>query len=298
MALFKSSPEKILSNAIAARDKLIARLSDSEIAIIGCQTHAERCAIDGASDDVLSGAEDKLRAAQERRVTLRAALSSSEALVARLEHERDEQADKEQREKTGAEVELLAREVVEAGAAFVAAATVLADCALRASVVVPESGGLVRFAGACRSEIPAGGDLVAKLLRNHGAAVLARSAPALLAQPPQAYAAPTATPAPTVQLFALRPVRWIAADGAQRLGQKFSDVFVTHSAASRGLAVGALAVMDSPLRREHHNTVGGSADPALAFDLDAEPVREAAPVLASAFTPVDRGAPFTLKVAR
>jgi hypothetical protein len=105
-------------------------------------------------------------------------------------------------------------------------------------------------------------------------------------------------PAPTVSLFAMRPVRWIAADGTPRVAQKFSDANLTPSAASRGLACGALVPLDSPLRRQHHNTVEGHARAALALDLDAEPVHSSAPELHSAFTPINRGEPYVLKVAR
>jgi hypothetical protein len=303
MALFQKSPEKILIAAINARDQLIARLSDSEVVIIERQTAAEQAAMDGADDNVLTIAEDKLRAAQERRVTLRAALTKSEALVDRLEQERAEQADKEEREKTAAEVELLAREVVEAGAAFVATAAKLADCSLRASVAAPEAAGLTRFARAVESEIPAGCNLTARLLRDHRAAVLARSAPALLAKPPEPYVAPPAPAKPPTQiLFCLRSVKWIDDAGQQRIVGKFEDAEVPVRLVGRALKCGACVPITDPRRRELHGTRGGFP-PRLdtATDLDADPATHAPvePILASSpFTPVDRGPPITLRVAR
>jgi hypothetical protein len=270
MALFKTSPEKQLSNAIGARAALIARLSDAEVVIIERQTAAEQAAMDGADDDALTAAENKLRAAQERRVTLRAALSKSEALVCRLEHERDEAADAAQREKTAAEVELLAREVVEAGEAFVAAAAKLADCSLRASAVVPEAGGLVRFAGACRSEIPAGGDLVAKLLRNHGAAVLARSAPPTLAKPPEAVAPVSTTKPELVQVFLLHACTWRDHGGVQRVSGKWRDCELSPSQAETALRLKLAAPMTDERRKQLLGQSPGHPEPGWLNDIDLE----------------------------
>jgi hypothetical protein len=298
MAFFKVSLEKQLSNAVSARDKLRTRLAEAEAAIIERQAAAEQAALDGADDNALTGAENKLRAAQDRGVTLRAALTKSEALVARLEHERAKQADAAQREKTGSEVELLARAVIEAAGELTAAAATMADLAARAAVAVPEARGLEQFVGACRVEVPAAADLIARLLRTHAAAVLARTAPAVLAKPPEPIVEPLKEKPPTVTLFALRPVRWIAADGAPCIAQKFTDAELTPSAASRGLACGALVPLDSPLRRQNHGTVEGHPRADLAFDLDAAPVRTAEPTLHSAFEPARIGEPRILKIAR
>lgn len=106
-------------------------------------------------------------------------------------------------------------------------------------------------------------------------------------------------PAPCVQLFCMRPIKWRDAQGQQRIAQKFSDANLTPSAASRGLACGALVPLDSQLRRQHHNTVEGHARADLAFDLDADPVGPSTePIQHSAFEPPIVGKPYTLRVAR
>jgi hypothetical protein len=305
MALFKSSPEKILTAAINARDKLRSRLADAEAAVVDLRAEAERLALGGGEDSELSAAEGKTRVMIDRTATFRAALSKAEADVARLEHERAEAADFAQREQTAASIELLSREVVEAAAAFVEAAAVLADCSLRASVAgAPEANGLMQFARAVQSEIPAGADLTAKLLRNHRAAVLARSAPALLAKPPEAYVAPVVTKPPTVhQVFTLHAIVWTDGDGRlQRLG-KWNDVALPHHCAARGLRLGWLAPTSDPRRLKLIGQGSGHPEPHWCKDLDKEPdpvVEEdrPAPELHSAFEKPTIGQPFTLKVAR
>jgi hypothetical protein len=303
MALFQKSPEKILAKAISARDQLITRLSDAEAAVVDRRSAAEQLALDGSSDDSLSAAEASTRVMIDRIATLRGSLAKAEAEVARLEHERDEAADFAQREQTAAEIELLARGLIESGEKFVEAAAVLADCALRASVVVPEAGGLVRFAGAVRSEIPAGGDLVAKLLRTHGAAVLARSAPSVLAAPPPACTAPVVTKPALMQVFTLDSISWTDADGRlQRLG-KWRDVELPQHCAARGLRLKFCTTMDDPRRMQLHGQASGHPEPHWCKDLDKEPdpvVDEdrPAPEVHSAFEKPTIGQPFTLKVAR
>jgi hypothetical protein len=303
MALFRTSPEKQLTTATGARDKLRARLADAESAVIDLRATAERLALDGAPDDALSAAEAKTRALIDRTATLRAALAQSEADVADLERGLAEQADKAMREKTGSEIELLAREVIEAAAAMTAAAAVFADCAARAAVAVPEARGLEQFTGVCRVEVPAAADLIARLLRTHAAAVLARTAPALLAKPPERFVEPLAAKPPTVQLFCLRPIKFRIASGELIAVQKFRDAEMPLATAKRALELRACVPITDLLRKQHHNTTPGNADPALALDLDAEPATQAPiePIQRSTpFTIIDRGPGYTMpqKVAR
>jgi hypothetical protein len=105
-------------------------------------------------------------------------------------------------------------------------------------------------------------------------------------------------PAPTVQLFCMRPIKWRDAKGQQRVAQKFADAALPPAIAAKALRIGACVQMDDPARRQHHGTVEGHGRADLAFDLDAEPVHSSAPELHSAFTPINRGDPYVLKVAR
>jgi hypothetical protein len=312
MALFKTSPKKILITAIGARDKLRTRLADAEAAVGDLRSEAERLALDGATDDALSAAEGKTRVMIDRTATLRPSLSKAEAEVSRLEAARDEAADMALREATGAEVELLAREVCEDADAFVKAAAKLADSSLRASVIVPEAGGIVQFSRAAISEIPAGADLTGRLLRNHRAAVLDHRAPATLAQPPAAYSAPVPTALPLTQVFLLHACKWKDHGGTQRQSAKWRDIEVSAAQAETALRLKLATTMSDPRRKQLHPLASGNAEKSWLNDLDAmigpnipkpedgmtaiDPIKASEPP--TTFTAVDRGPPITLRVAR
>src|SRR5258708_16739574 len=234
MALFKASPEKQLTTAITARDKLCTRLTDTEAAVIDLRSAAERLALDGASDEMLSTAEGKTRAMLDRAETLRAALAQATAHVARIEHEQAQADDAAHREETAAKVELLAREVIEAANAVAAAGAALAECATKAVVAAPEAGGVHAFALACR-EIPAAGELIAKLLRVHSAAGLAGTAPPLLAKPPESYVAPVGAKPALTQVFALHALRGADEHGMGRQIGKWRDVSLPPCAPFRSM---------------------------------------------------------------
>jgi hypothetical protein len=160
-----------------------------------------------------------------------------------------------------------------------------------------EAGQIGGFISGCAGEVEVAAAVTLVELRDLPKLVAVGDRP--IPHRPEPVAPVTAIPpAPTVSLFAMRPVRWIAADGTPRVAQKFTDASLTPSAASRGLACGALVPLDSQLRRQHHGTAEGHARADLAFDLDAEPVHSSAPELHSAFTPINRGEPYVLKVAR
>jgi hypothetical protein len=78
--------------------------------------------------------------------------------------------------------------------------------------------------------------------------------------------------------------------------QKFRDVALPPAVAEKALRLKACVQLDDLLRRQHHNTMPGNADPALALDLDADEPRLVAPVVHSAFEPVI-GEPRILKIA-
>jgi hypothetical protein len=108
--------------------------------------------------------------------------------------------------------------------------------------------------------------------------------------------------APTVQLFALRAVKWRDAEGQQQIGGKFRDVYLTKSAAARALAIGACVEISDPLRRQHHGWSTEHPRLDAATDLDApEPVADEfrpEPERHSQFQQVDRGEAYILRVAR
>ena len=301
MALFPLSLEKKLSNAKTARDGLIARLALAEIAVADFRTAAEQLAIAGATDNALDTAEAKTRASVDRTATLRAALAQSEIQVSNLERERDALADRKQRDETAAAAELLAREIIAATKALDVAAAALVDCTSRAIPTVFEATGLHNLAKICCTEAPAAADHIAKLLRVHAAGVLRGEGPATMRVPDAPFVEPVAVEAVVVHLFALRSVKWLAAGAVnQTIAQKFTDVYLTPSAAKRALELKAVVQISDPLRRQHLNTYGGHADPALALDLDniVSELKQAEPITHSAFEPAVVGPARILKIAR
>ena len=291
--LFRTSPEKQLAHDIDAatqnRDKLAAKLFDSEHAIVQHTTTARKLAVEG-DDAGLDRAESALRAAQDRRSTLQAAIADVERQLAALEQTKVDNADRKQRDETAAATELLAREVIDAAAAFDAAAAVLAGCTARAAPIVPEATGVQNFALITRVEIPAASGMIAALLRGHAAAVLDGTAPAALPSPEAPFVEPAIEKPPTVRLFCMRAVKWTAADGTQRMAQRYQDADLPPSAASRGLASGALVPLDSPLRKQHHGTWPGHVRADICTDLDADvPAQGSVDPIDAAFTPIDRG---------
>src|SRR5246127_1211147 len=98
MALFKlSNPEKTvqrdIDGAIANRERLSAKLAESEQAIARHAEAAKQSALNG-DDDELDRAEASLRAAQDRSATLRAALADVEQRLEALKRTNAEIADR------------------------------------------------------------------------------------------------------------------------------------------------------------------------------------------------------------
>jgi hypothetical protein len=300
MPIFSKSPAKVLADAKAARDKLAERLRDAEIAVADLRQEAERLALDGATDEALSAAEARTREKVDRVTTLQAALTQSKTAVADLERERDEAADRKQREAISAETEALARAISSDCSRLIAIAASLHDHTSRAFVVVPESAGVAHLCQIIASQIPEASTLIGQLLRAHGQAVLDGRAAATLKEP-EAFAAPPPTPArpPTMTLFCLgKPVKWVDANGKLHVAAKFTDVTLPLKPARRGLELRLLVQLDDPVRKQAHRTVGGSGDPSLAVDLDAaEPERTAPGVLHSAFETPVVGEPRVIKIA-
>jgi hypothetical protein len=123
-----------------------------------------------------------------------------------------------------------------------------------------------------------------------------------LRQPEAAYKHHNPQPAaPTIRLFALRPVKWRAGNGLQIVAQKFQDCELPPATAKKALAMRVCVAADDALARQHRGTVAGHADPRLAFDLDLEPGAVAAvgPIVASSpFQVVDRGPATLMRIAR
>ncbi|MFK4581083.1 hypothetical protein [Bradyrhizobium ottawaense] len=209
MRIFKSTPEKTVQRDIEAatanRERVSARLAECDQAIARHASAAKGCALSG-DDAGLDAAQTSLRAAQDRAVALRSALSEIDQQIANLEQAKAEMADRKLRSETAAEIELLARKLGEIGVEFNGIAERLSEQTHRAVPIVFEALGINNFAKVCLTELPQAVELVSTMLRAHADAVLAGSAPAKLPLPEQASAEVSA-PAPPEDRYRYLPIK-------------------------------------------------------------------------------------------
>jgi hypothetical protein len=313
-----------LDHARAGRVKLSERLTVAQSAVTERMAATRALARDGADDGVLDAAEAALRVAQDRVATLTAALGDTDAQVAALESELAQLADKKLRAETAAAIDAMAHEIEEAGSVFSAAAAQLTEASRQVADIVLDGHGLTAFAMNAGGEVPAAVEMIARLLRDRAHATIEGTASAAL---PKAEPAPLkALPAPleTKRVFLLRHVKWRdPASGEIRLGARFEDCDMLPQIAAHAMRCGAAIALDNPQRRTLKGTWGKRPTFEHAFDLDAatetssehastdEPTGESGDVPApaaasferstlrhSAFEPLDRGPPYTLKVPR
>ncbi|MGA7994792.1 MAG: hypothetical protein WCA28_07760 [Bradyrhizobium sp.] len=273
MGLFKPRIDKQITDAITSRDRIASRLTEAGIGIADLKAEAERAALSGAADDVLDKVEGKMRALIDRSTTLQAALSASETLVADLTRQRDEAADRKEREEGAASLELMAREAVEAGATLAAAADRLQRIMTRAAPCgAMEANGFINFAAMAKVEIPAGSDLIAQLVRTYRQALLDGRVSSRLPVPPEAFVESPAPELPSTQtVFTLRATKWLGDDGKQQLARQFQDIELPLRLVAKALKTGACVPLGDARRRELHGTLSRDASADRAFDLDAEP---------------------------
>jgi len=197
MAIFKSNPEKAVQRDIDAakanQQRLTTRLVENDAAIARHTARAREAALSG-DDAGLDAAEASLRAAQDRAASLRTALTEIDQRLLAPEVTKAEALDRKVRAETAAEIELLVRELAEAGAEFVTLADRLSEHTGRAVPIVFEATGMHNVVAICKSQIPEALEMVCNLLRAHGDAVIAGLAPAKLPQPDDP--APAQVPAP------------------------------------------------------------------------------------------------------
>src|SRR3954451_11759593 len=186
MAIFKTNPEKAIQRdidaAIANQQRLTARLAENDQAIMRHGQTAKDCAL-GADDAGLEAAEALLRAAQVRAGSLQTAITEIEQRLAALEVKQGEIRDKRVRAETAAEIELLVRKLTEIGAEFVSLAQSLSEHTGKAVPIIFEANGVNNIVTICKSQVSEALEMVCKLLRAHGDAVIAGIAPAVLPRP-------------------------------------------------------------------------------------------------------------------
>jgi hypothetical protein len=275
MALFSKSPEKTIQRDIDAaktnRDRLSAKLAESETAIIERRSAAQALARDGADDAMLEKAEAAIRSAQDRAATIAGAIADVVQQLAALEQIKAETADRKLRSETAAEVATMATGLENAAKKFDVAVAELAEIAGRAAKFCPDAVGLEAFASSSRVQVPPATELVVTVMLNYAAAVLRGEGRATLPKPEAAVMPAAAPPKPvTVRLFAMKPVRWKDEAGLQRFVGKFNDVDLPGTAAAFALKKGICVELADPKRKQLHGLAPGHPEPNWCVDLDDE----------------------------
>jgi hypothetical protein len=292
--------EKKLADMRASRDALATRLAAAQGAVASARVTLHQLAVEGAVDAALADGEAKLRDTERRVATLTPALVEIGKLLATLEAERAEMLDKKTRAATSAATLALADELTELAVAYHASTSALHEVCGRVLPITPEARLLEAFAASSLIEVAVAIPVIAEALRQHARAVTNNLAPAAMPQVPEPPAKPVAAPpkAPTVRVFSTKPVKWLDDDGKQASCGKCVDIDLPVATAERALASGACVKLDHPSRAGNIGRWPGHYSLNVCFDLDSE----AAPgpqetIVHSAFTPVDRGKPFTLRIA-
>jgi hypothetical protein len=304
MALFTRAPEKSLIRDHAAAksnfDRLAVKMAEAEQAIISAKTASQAAALSGddANLDKLEAAE---RAAQHRHGTLSAAHTEAGAMLAFLQESLDTAADQKLRAATAATTNALADELIEGHAAYDVATSALSEIYSRVLAVTMEANGVAVFLKGSLVEVPAAAPVIEGHVRQHARAVLNHQAAAEMPLVPEPPAKPIPAPAkaPTVRVFTTRPIKYLDQDGKQVSSGKCVDLDLPVAVAERALASGACVKLDNPLRAGNLGRWPGNYSLGACFDLDAVDASapQLDPVVHTAFTPVDRGKPFTLRIA-
>lgn len=306
MVLFqKRSKMEKLEVILAALRKRAALLADKKVAAQTALNAAvaarQAMLIDGdlGDDKLAAKLQSSVDTAQSSVLGIIDAISALQSQIGDAETQLDTEAERVKRQLASEEIAKNVAEVERLIGPWLAASRQMAAAFAKLDHVF-EAGQIGGFISGCAGEVEVAAAVVLVELRDLPKLVAAGDRP-IPHRPEPVAAIALILPAPTVNLFAMRPVRWIAADGTLRVAQKFTDADLTPSAASRGLACGALVPLDSPLRRQHHGTVEGHGRADNALDLDAdEPVHPPSiePIQHSAFEPPIVGKPYTLRVAR
>jgi hypothetical protein len=313
MALFsKSDPTSTTQAAVdvsvKARVGLHNQYADAMAQLDVATVAVNELANAGADDVDLGKAESKVSEADKLVKRRLLAVETKDREIKTREAVRDAEADQKQRNETVIACHKLESELVKEGEVIAASAARFSDIGARIIPIAPEANGLKNFSDVLVQQIPEAVELLSRLIREHAAAVLRREAPSMVRKPDAPVVVQAVTKPVRMTLFAVRSIKFTEPDSGKLIvAQKFQDLEMPPSYAKAALESKICVRVTDPLRAQHAGTVGGHADPALAFDLDAamsepkpaavDPIRASTPP-ASPFTVVDRGGPVQMKVAR
>jgi hypothetical protein len=319
MAIFKSDPMKTLQRDLDAarlnRDRLAAKLSESETSAAARRGEAQQLAYDNEEGSALARAQTALQAALGDVVIFGGALAKATAVLATLETQHAELIDQKTRKQTAAEIGTMAIDLEKAAATFDAAIAGLADVSGRAAAFIYDAVGLEAFAASSRQQVPPAVELISVLLRNHAAAVLAGSASATLlkAEPVAAQAPPPAV----TRVWTIKPIAFQQDGfGLIRIVDLNQQIDLSPELAAKAISAGAAVALGAPefgKQRANFRASQGRGLPSLenCIRLDAEadealgeeksrpttldPVLRSLPGGPGGFEQIDRGGPFLVK---
>jgi hypothetical protein len=224
----------------------------------------------------------------------------ADQMLAELESQLAADTENKTRSATGAEIAAFIEEFIEIGGAYVASKSLFNEVLSRALPITWEANGLFVFTASSMIEVPVAIEVVAEEMRQYGRAVLQKLAKAEMPKPaPEPAKVVPVAKEPLTAVFATRPIRWKDHDGIVRSSSKFLDCELPARTAAHALKIGAALPLDHPERKRNLGMWPGHVSLAMCFDLDAAPDAppQHDPVVHSAFQPIDRGKPFTLKIA-
>jgi hypothetical protein len=319
MALFSKSTDpdaklrRELQAKLDARGDNVLRQEAAGVKLAEARSAVELAAL-GADESKLDAALSAKRAAEDKVAALSAASAGIGQEIAAIEQQLAEAADKRTRAATARELEGLIAKWQEAETAFVEAARAVQAVSDRAAMVCPEALGTSQFAQSAAQELPAAGAVIVSVLESHRRGVLAGGCRATL--PKAAAPAPALAivpPAPMMTLFAMKKLKYVDAAGSVVTVGAYCKHTFPKALGELAIRTKVAAALDDKGARELSATslasVGvpdesscqwlgepGREAPDRYLRPGGEPVyRSTSP---SPFTPVDRGAPYTVPIPR
>jgi hypothetical protein len=261
MALFKATDpdlqaqkdcESSLRSRRRDRASLTERLAISETAITTYRAQARQLASEGADDKTIAVAETRMRESADRCDTLRGAVVDVDKIIAGIEAQIDQIVDKRCRRETSAAVDAMASRLAAAQAAHQAAALELEEAAKEGGILIPESVAVHQFVLSMREQLIPANEMIVDALKQHARGILAGHGSPSLPRP--APAPPVLTvvappPEPTMNIFAIRNLKYVNATGGITKVGKYKRADLPKKLAELALSSGvALPISDKRMR--------------------------------------------------
>jgi len=199
--------ESELREKQAARENLTERVNAAEAALKEKRDAAERLAIAGAADAQLDRAEIQMRAAEDRAMTLRAALAQLDEQIVATERDLANAKAQRDRDIMADELGRMVAAIERAAPEFDDGATALVAAVAQSAASVPEATNFAANVDAVRREVLVAVQLVCEELRS--TAVRTRAGNANIASPTASELEPVPASQSDHQLvYTLNPLRW------------------------------------------------------------------------------------------